>query len=169
VRVHPLLERLLADARALSGERHEISLDGHPSLDLAGAEHELLGAFANLVSNAIRYTPPGGKVQLVWRESAAGASFAVQDSGAGIAAEHIPRLTERFYRIDRSRSRDTGGTGLGLAIVKHTLARHQATLEIASRPGAGSRFTARFPAQRTLPAAAKTTRPAASPPPPPAT
>jgi two-component system phosphate regulon sensor histidine kinase PhoR len=169
VRVHPLLERLLADARALSGERHEISLDGNPSLDLAGAEHELVGAFANLVSNAIRYTPPGGKVQLVWRESAAGASFAVQDSGAGIAAEHIPRLTERFYRIDRSRSRDTGGTGLGLAIVKHTLARHQATLEIASRPGAGSRFTARFPAQRTLPAAAKTTRPAASPPPPPAT
>ncbi len=171
VRVRPLLERLLADARALSGERHEVSLDGSPTLDLAGSEHELLGAFGNLVSNAIRYTPPGGKVQLLWRESAGGASFAVQDSGAGIAAEHIPRLTERFYRIDRGRSRDTGGTGLGLAIVKHALARHQATLHVESTPGAGSRFTVRFPAQRTLPLSkgAPATPPAASPPPPPAT
>ena len=175
VRVRPLLERLRADAEALSGGQHDVSLEGSPALDLLGSEHELLSAFGNLVSNAIRYTPPGGKVQLLWRESAAGASFAVQDSGAGIAAEHIPRLTERFYRIDRSRSRDTGGTGLGLAIVKHTLARHQGTLEIDSSPGAGSRFTARFPAQRTLPVAGAdpaglgTTPPAASPPPPPAT
>jgi two-component system phosphate regulon sensor histidine kinase PhoR len=152
VRVRALLERLLADATALSGGRHEVALEGSPSVDLAGSVDELLSAFGNLASNAIRYTPTGGKVQLLWRESAAGASFCVQDSGVGFAAEHIPRLTERFYRVDRGRSRDSGGTGLGLAIVKHALARHQATLEIDSRPGAGSRFTVRFPAQRTLPA-----------------
>ncbi len=171
VRVRPLLERLRAEAGALSGGRHDIALDASPRLDLAGSEHELLSAFGNLVSNAVRYTPAGGKVQLLWRESAAGASFAVQDSGPGIAPEHAARLTERFYRVDRSRSRDTGGTGLGLAIVKHALSRHQATLEIDSRPGAGSRFTARFPAQRTLPAQPplEPTPPAASPPPPPAT
>jgi two-component system phosphate regulon sensor histidine kinase PhoR len=164
VRVGPLLERLLADAEALSGGQHELSLDANPGLDLSGSEHELSSACGNLVSNAVRYTPPGGKVSLIWRDGAEGASFAVQDSGPGIAPEHIPRLTERFYRIDRGRSRDTGGTGLGLAIVKHALARHQATLEIDSSPGAGSRFTVRFPAQCTLP-----TPPEASPHSPPAT
>jgi two-component system phosphate regulon sensor histidine kinase PhoR len=91
-------------------------------------------------------------VELRWSDGPEGASFTVEDSGPGIAPEHIPRLTERFYRVDRSRSRETGGTGLGLAIVKHALGRHQATLEIESEPGRGSRFTARFPPHRTVPA-----------------
>jgi len=159
VRVAPLLRRLLADAEALSAGRHEVALAGAPTRDLLGSESELLSAFGNLVSNAIRYTPAGGRVRLAWRDGDEGAWFTVEDSGVGIAPEHIPRLTERFYRVDRSRSRETGGTGLGLAIVKHALARHQATLEIASRPGAGSRFSARFPPQRTAPL----TQPEASP------
>jgi two-component system phosphate regulon sensor histidine kinase PhoR len=152
VGVAPLLERLRADAAALSGGRHAISLHGTPMLDLLGAEGELASAFGNLVSNAVRYTPTGGRVNLVWRDGTDGASFSVEDTGPGIAPEHIPRLTERFYRVDRSRSRETGGTGLGLAIVKHALARHQAQLEIESELGKGSRFTARFPPQRTAPA-----------------
>ena len=151
VRVAGLLARLRADAEALSAGRHEISLDGSPEFDLLGSDGELASAFGNLVSNAIRYTPAGGKVRLVWRDGAEGASFSVEDTGLGIAPEHVPRLTERFYRVDRSRSRETGGTGLGLAIVKHALARHQATLEIESKPGAGSRFTVRIPPQRTVP------------------
>ncbi|HYT47943.1 MAG TPA: phosphate regulon sensor histidine kinase PhoR [Burkholderiales bacterium] len=151
VRVASLLERLRADAEALSGGRHAISLHGSPSVDLAGADSELSSAFSNLVSNAIRYTPAGGKVRLVWRDGPDGASFSVEDTGLGIASEHIPRLTERFYRVDHSRSRESGGTGLGLAIVKHALARHQATLDVESKPGAGSRFTVRFPPQRTIP------------------
>jgi two-component system phosphate regulon sensor histidine kinase PhoR len=151
VRVAPLLERLRADAEALSGGRHVVALEGEPAVDLLGSEAELASAFGNLVSNAVRYTPAGGTVRLVWRDGPDGALLAVEDTGLGIAPEHIPRLTERFYRVDRSRSRDTGGTGLGLAIVKHALARHQATLSIESAPGAGSRFSARFPAQRTLP------------------
>ena len=159
VRVAPLLRRLLADAEALSAARHQVALAGTPTRDLLGSESELLSAFGNLVSNAIRYTPAGGKVRLAWRDGEEGAWFTVEDSGVGIAPEHIPRLTERFYRVDRSRSRETGGTGLGLAIVKHALARHQATLEIASRPGEGSRFSARFPPQRTVPF----TQPEASP------
>ncbi|HEX6267023.1 MAG TPA: ATP-binding protein, partial [Burkholderiales bacterium] len=153
VRVAPLLERLRADAEVLSAGRHEVSAAGAPAKDLLGSETELLSAFGNLVSNAIRYTPAKGNVRIVWREDEGGASFSVEDSGVGIAPEHIPRLTERFYRVDRSRSRETGGTGLGLAIVKHALMRHQASLEIDSRPGAGSRFTARFPAHRLADAA----------------
>jgi two-component system phosphate regulon sensor histidine kinase PhoR len=153
VRVLPLLERVCADARALSGGRHEVSLDARPEVDLMGAEAELASAFGNLVNNAVRYTPPGGKIDMVWRDGPDGARFTVQDSGVGIAPEHLPRLTERFYRVDRGRSRDTGGTGLGLAIVKHALARHDARLDIESAPGKGSRFTARFPAKRTSPAA----------------
>ena len=151
VRIAPLLARLRADAEVLSTGRHTITLDGEPAVDVIGAETELASAFGNLVSNAIRYTPEGGKVRLIWRDGTDGASFTVEDTGVGIAAEHIPRLTERFYRVDRSRSRETGGTGLGLAIVKHALARHQATLDIASESGAGSRFTVRFPPQRTIP------------------
>jgi two-component system phosphate regulon sensor histidine kinase PhoR len=151
VRVAPLLARLRADAEALSAGRHGITLESTPGVDLLGSESELASAFGNLVSNAIRYTPPGGKVNLIWRDGADGASFAVEDTGVGIAPEHIPRLTERFYRVDRSRSRETGGTGLGLAIVKHAVARHQAVLDIASEPGVGSRFMVRFPAQRTVP------------------
>ena len=104
----------------------------------------------NLLANAVRYTEPGGIVRLVWRASRAGAEFAVEDTGIGIEKQHIPRLTERFYRVDRDRSRHSGGTGLGLAIVKQAVSRHQGTLEIESEPGRGSRFTAHFPAQRVV-------------------
>ena len=152
VRVRALLERVLADGKALSGGGHVLSLEADPHVDIAGSEQELASAFGNLVSNAIRYTPPGGKVRLSWTDGPEGATFAVEDTGVGIAPEHIPRLTERFYRVDRGRSRESGGTGLGLAIVKHALARHEATLSIDSTPGAGSRFAVRFPPQRTLPA-----------------
>jgi two-component system phosphate regulon sensor histidine kinase PhoR len=155
VRVAPLLERLRADGAALSGGRHAFSVEGLPRYDLLGSENELASAFGNLVSNAVRYTPAGGSVKLVWRDSAEGASFSVEDTGPGIAPEHIPRLTERFYRVDRGRSRETGGTGLGLAIVKHTLARHQAALDIESTVGQGSRFIARFPPQRMAPSEAR--------------
>jgi len=148
IAVRPLLERLKSDAEALSGGRHAIRVDFQEGHDLLGIESELASAFGNLVSNAIRYTPPGGTVTLAWREGADGARFSVEDTGIGIEAEHIPRLTERFYRVDRSRSRETGGTGLGLAIAKHALARHDATLEVQSEPGKGSRFSARFPPRR---------------------
>jgi len=151
VPVAPLLDRLRAEAEALSGGRHRIVLDAAPGFDLLGAENEIASAFGNLMSNAIRYTPAGGEVHLTWRASADEAEFTVQDTGIGIASEHIPRLTERFYRVDRGRSRETGGTGLGLAIVKHILTRHQATLDIRSEPGKGSRFAARFSGRRVVP------------------
>ena len=153
VNVHGLLARVKADAAALSGGRHRITLDAMEGFDIAGAESEIASAFGNLASNAVRYTPEGGTVHLTWRASGAGAEFIVEDTGIGIEPQHIARLTERFYRVDRGRSRETGGTGLGLAIVKHALMRHQATLDIHSEPGKGSRFTARFPARRVLPAA----------------
>lgn len=150
--IAPLLERLRAEAEQLSGGRHRISLALECAHDLAGAESEIASAFANLVTNAVRYTPAGGEIRLAWRSDSLGAEFSVEDTGIGIEAEHIPRLTERFYRVDRGRSRETGGTGLGLAIVKHALARHQATLAIESAPGRGSVFRARFPASRLMPA-----------------
>ena len=148
VPVRALVERLKADAEALSGGKHriEVLIEGHS--DLLGVDSELASAFGNLVSNAIRYTPAGGAVTLAWREALDGARFSVEDTGIGIDAEHLPRLAERFYRVDRSRSRETGGTGLGLAIAKRALARHEATLEIQSEPGKGSRFSARFPSRR---------------------
>ena len=136
----------------LSGGRHRVSLQAAPAVDLLGAEAELASAFGNLVSNAIRYTPQDGEVCIVWHDAPEGPSFSVEDTGIGIAPEHLPRLTERFYRVDRSRSRESGGTGLGLAIVKHAIARHQAHLDVESKPGHGSRFTIRFPAKRTVPA-----------------
>jgi two-component system phosphate regulon sensor histidine kinase PhoR len=154
VAVGGLLSRIRSEAEGLSGGRHRVVLDETPGYDLLGADAELASAFGNLASNAVRYTPPGGEVRLVWRAGPGGAVFSVEDTGIGIEREHIPRLTERFYRVDRGRSRDTGGTGLGLAIVKHTLSRHQASLEIESEPGKGSRFIARFPARRVVPAAA---------------
>jgi len=119
---------------------------------LKGSRDELRSAFANLVSNAVRYTPAGGRILLRWEMREGKGVFSVEDSGIGIPEEHIPRLTERFYRVDRGRSRESGGTGLGLAIVKHVLMRHQAGLEIRSVPGAGSTFSMVFPAWRvTLP------------------
>jgi two-component system phosphate regulon sensor histidine kinase PhoR len=148
VPVRPLIERLGADAEALSAGKHRIRISLEGERDVLGIESELASAFGNLVTNAIRYTPAGGTVTLAWREAPDGARFTVQDTGIGIEPEHLPRLTERFYRVDRSRSRETGGTGLGLAIAKRALARHDATLEIESQPGKGSRFSARFPARR---------------------
>jgi two-component system phosphate regulon sensor histidine kinase PhoR len=144
----PLLLQVSADAKALSGERHEITLSIRDAANVTGSRDELASAFGNLVSNAVRYTPEGGRIALDWRVTPDAGEFTVADTGIGIAAEHIPRLTERFYRVDRSRSRSTGGTGLGLAIVKHVLIRHQAELVIDSAPGQGSRFTVRLPARR---------------------
>jgi len=155
VNVQGLLARVKADADALSGGRHKITLDAVEGFDIAGAESELSSALGNLASNAVRYTPAGGSIRLIWRASSAGAEFIVEDTGIGIEPQHLARLTERFYRVDRSRSRETGGTGLGLAIVKHALARHQATLDIQSEFGHGSRFAARFPARRVVPAATR--------------
>lgn len=146
-----MVERLAADARALSAARHRIGTQVSARLDLLGSEKELASAFGNLVSNAIRYTPEGGQVTLRWHPMPEGAAFEVADTGIGIAAEHIPRLTERFYRVDRGRSRETGGTGLGLAIVKHALGRHGATLHVSSHPGQGSTFSARFTGPRLRP------------------
>jgi len=152
VKVRALLEHVRAEAQALSAGKHRITLEVEDGHDVLGAEREILSAFVNLASNAVRYTPAGGEVRLRWRSgdplADGGGEFSVEDTGIGIEAEHIPRLTERFYRVDRSRSRETGGTGLGLSIVKHALARHQATLDITSTPGKGSRFAARFPASR---------------------
>jgi two-component system, OmpR family, phosphate regulon sensor histidine kinase PhoR len=144
-----LLLQISADAKSLSQGRHAVELDLGDAATVSGSRDELASAFGNLVSNAIRYTPEGGTITLAWRVDTDGTGvFAVTDTGIGIAPEHLPRLTERFYRIDRSRSRATGGTGLGLAIVKHVLLRHQATLEIASEPGKGSTFAVRLPARR---------------------
>ncbi len=153
VDVPALLAELRDEAAALSAGGHHIELRTEdPVLLLANAQ-ELRSAFGNLVSNAVRYTPAGGNVRLSWKLRGTEAVFSVTDSGPGIEPRHIPRLTERFYRVDHSRSRETGGTGLGLAIVKHVLTRHQATLEIESEPGKGSRFSAVFPARRVKPAA----------------
>jgi len=151
-----LVAELEAEARALSGGRHEIAASAEP-MRIRGSRDELRSAFGNLVSNAIRYTPSGGRIALAWREQDEGAVFEVRDSGIGIAQEHLPRLTERFYRVDRSRSRETGGTGLGLAIVKHVLVRHQGRLLVDSAPGQGSTFRAWLPAARlqSAPAALK--------------
>ncbi len=150
VEIEPMLRSIFAEAQALSGGKHEIVLSIEAPSVLAGCANELRSAFGNLVGNAVRYTPPGGKVDLTWRVRHGCGEFVVADTGIGIAAQHLPRLTERFYRVDRSRSRETGGTGLGLAIVKHVLTRHQATLEIESELGKGSRFVARFARQRLL-------------------
>jgi len=148
----PLLEQVAADARSLSHDQHAIDVDVLDAATVVGSRDELASAFSNLVSNAVRYTPAGGRIRLGWRVEPDGrGAFSVTDTGIGIAAEHVPRLTERFYRVDRSRSRATGGTGLGLAIVKHVLLRHQADLEIASEPGKGSTFTVRLPAARVRP------------------
>lgn len=147
VEIEPMLKSILTDVRSLSAGQHEISLSVETPSVLAGCANELRSAFSNLAGNAVRYTPPGGKINLIWRMDHDVGEFIVADTGIGIPAQHLPRLTERFYRVDRSRSRETGGTGLGLAIVKHVLTRHHATLDIESEPGKGSRFTARFPSR----------------------
>ena len=150
VDVAALLAGLKEQAEILSGEnRHVITLEADPDLKLLGSREELTSAFLNLINNAIRYTPAGGSIRLTWRARDSGAEFIVADTGEGIAAEHIPHLTERFYRVDTARSRASGGTGLGLSIVKHVLLRHEARLDIESEPGRGSTFICVFPPART--------------------
>jgi two-component system phosphate regulon sensor histidine kinase PhoR len=180
VALAPLLQRVAADAASLSAGRHLLrlaggsdeSLTGLRGWEIAGVESELYSAVSNLVSNAVRYTPQGGMVELAWRLRPDGCGeIEVVDTGIGIAREHLPRLTERFYRVDGSRSRDTGGTGLGLSIVKHAVQRHGGELDIQSEPGKGSRFRLvlpasrlrrQTPAEKVSEAAASASRPAAS-------
>ncbi|MDP1651948.1 MAG: phosphate regulon sensor histidine kinase PhoR [Rhodocyclaceae bacterium] len=151
VDVPTLLDALRAEAAALSGGKHTIEIAEISAGQLRGSSDEIRSAFGNLVFNAVRYTPAGGTITLAWRSADGCPTFAVTDTGIGILAEHIPRLTERFYRVDKGRSTAAGGTGLGLAIVKHVLARHGGTLHIQSAPGRGSTFSARLPADRTIP------------------
>ncbi|KDB07196.1 phosphate regulon sensor kinase PhoR [Burkholderia sp. lig30] len=150
VDMRAVFDHLRDDAATLSNGHHQITFSVDETLAVTGAQTEIFSAFANLVTNAIRYTPEGGKIAVAWRRDGAQSVFSVTDSGLGIPSSDLPRLTERFYRVDRSRSRDTGGTGLGLAIVKHVLQRHDAHLQIQSEEGRGSMFAARFPAQRTV-------------------
>jgi two-component system, OmpR family, phosphate regulon sensor histidine kinase PhoR len=150
-----LLQRALADAVALSASRHELQLHEVLPLEVACSESELLSAVGNLLANAVRYTPEGGRIVLAAeRRSDGRLAIEVSDTGIGIAREHLPRLTERFYRVDGSRSRDTGGTGLGLSIVKHVVQRHGGEIEIDSEPGRGSTFRLLLPALRVRAAAA---------------
>lgn len=151
VAVDLLLLSIKNDAQALSGERqHRISLEVDSRLKLKGSEAELRSAFSNLVFNAVKYTPDEGEIHIRWWGDEQGAHLSVQDTGLGIDAKHLPRLTERFYRVDSSRASNTGGTGLGLAIVKHVLLRHRARLDIASTIGKGSVFTCNFPTQQVV-------------------
>ena len=146
-----LLDGVYREGQLLGGGLYSLRLEVASDTRLLGNREELHSAFGNLLSNAIRYTPEGGSILLRWAERGGQPVFSVQDSGIGIAAQHIPRLTERFYRVDRSRSRETGGTGLGLAIVKHIAMRHQAKLEILSGEGKGSTFALVFPVKRAMP------------------
>jgi two-component system phosphate regulon sensor histidine kinase PhoR len=157
VKVSDLLEHAHADAAALSAGRHELHFAGGEGAQLAGNEAELQSALSNLVINAVRYTPVGGRIEVQWSAADDGwGALRVRDSGIGIAREHLPRLTERFYRVDGSRSRDTGGTGLGLSIAKHVVQRHGGEIDIQSEPGKGSTFRLLLPPSRVrqvLPAA----------------
>jgi len=149
VSVGKLLGQAHADAVALSKGRHQFSVSEADGAQMAGLESELMSAIVNLATNAVRYTPEGGRINIAWRVRDDGSGeVTVTDSGIGVAREHIPRLTERFYRVDGSRSRETGGTGLGLSIVKHVVQRHGGELDIQSEPGKGSSFSLVFPAAR---------------------
>jgi len=147
-----LLESVVEDAEALSAEQaHRFELRADPDLWLLGVDQELRSAASNLVFNAVRYSPAGSLIQVRWTQADSGLLLEVEDRGEGIPAQHIPRLTERFYRVDRSRSRSRGsGSGLGLAIVKHVLQRHEAELQVHSELGVGSVFACCFPAARAV-------------------
>lgn len=156
----PFMAQIEADACALSaliggrGEpTHVLAFAPTPAWSLLGARTELHSAVANLVSNAVRYTPAGGRIEVGWRQQGEELILSVRDTGPGIAPEHLPRLSERFYRVDRSRSRETGGTGLGLAIAKHVAQRHGGTLRIESELGKGSNFMLVLPVGRRVQAA----------------
>jgi two-component system phosphate regulon sensor histidine kinase PhoR len=144
-----LMKRAQSDASSLSAGRHQLIVGGGEDAEIAGSDTELHSALGNLVNNAVRYTPEGGRIEVrwTWREDG-GADIDVSDTGIGIAREHLGRLTERFYRVDGSRSRDTGGTGLGLSIVKHVVQRHGGEIDVQSEVGRGSRFRLSFPAAR---------------------
>jgi len=146
VPIQSMLCRIKDDAKVLGKEKDQtITLDIDPTHLLLGQEAEIYSAFSNLIFNAVRYTQPGGEIEIRWWTDRKGAHFSVKDNGPGIDSIHLPRLSERFYRIDESRSSDTGGTGLGLAIVKHVLLRHGGKLAIKSTPGLGSKFSCHFP------------------------
>ncbi len=148
VAVPEMLNRIYQEAQVLSGDRgHIFYLEVAPELRINGNEQELYSALSNIVFNAVRYTPARGVIRIRWHADAEGAHLEVRDTGVGIPSEHIPRLTERFYRVDKSRSREKGGTGLGLAIVKHVLSRHKARLHIESKVGEGSLFRCDFPVE----------------------
>jgi len=153
----PLMAQVEADARALSalqGENetpvHTLHFAPTPDWTLTGARSELHSAVTNLVSNAVRYTPAGGRIDVAWQVQGDELVLSVRDTGPGIAPEHLPRLSERFYRVDRSRSRESGGTGLGLAITKHVAQRHGGALRIESQLGVGSTFMLALPASRRV-------------------
>lgn len=144
--VPELLGAIYEEAQTLSGVmQHMFYLECDPVLHIMGKQRELFSAFSNLIFNAVQHTPAGGIIRIRWYAIDAGARFEVTDNGPGILPEHIPRLTERFYRVDKGRSREMGGTGLGLAIVKHVLSRHKSKLHITSEPGNGSTFRCDFP------------------------
>jgi two-component system, OmpR family, phosphate regulon sensor histidine kinase PhoR len=151
-----LLDALVMEAKSLSGGKHEVTSRIDGPKHILGAQTEIETAARNLIVNALRYTPEGGKVEISWQgmDPFAGSNtqawLRVKDSGPGISSEHLPRLTERFYRVDRGRSRETGGTGLGLAIVKHVTQRHQGELVIESEPTKGSRFSIGFDEARIV-------------------
>lgn len=149
--VDALLNQICHDARALSGDKgHQITVQISDHRLLQGDESQLRSAFSNLVFNAVKYTPAGGAITVAWSTNRDGAHLSVKDTGIGIDPIHIPRLTERFYRADPSRHKDTGGTGLGLAIVKHVLINHDGNLEIRSKVGEGSEFICHFPRERLV-------------------
>ncbi len=150
VDINPLLDTVCKEAKTMSGGHPKIELFVHSDADLVGNEKELHSAFSNLVVNAVKYSGSDASVTVTWIDDDKGVRLDVKDTGQGIAAVHIPRLTERFYRVDADRSRTQGGTGLGLAIVKHVLARHEAELEIESRLGEGSCFSCCFPQSRAI-------------------
>ena len=149
VAVAQLLRQAEADALSLSAGRHNFTFNAEGAPEIAGNELELQSAVGNLLTNAVRYTPEGGRIDVRWMSRPDGSGgIEVADTGIGVAREHIGRLTERFYRVDGSRSRETGGTGLGLSIVKHVMQRHGGSIDVDSEPGRGSRFTLVFPAAR---------------------
>ncbi|TDK28730.1 phosphate regulon sensor histidine kinase PhoR [Luteimonas aestuarii] len=150
VNMASMLATLRREAEALSQGKHQVTVADEAGVDLLGSTKELHSAFSNLVSNAVRYTPAGGSIHVRFWHDGDGVALSVRDSGFGIPASHLPRLTERFYRVSTSRSRGSGGTGLGLAIVKHVLNLHQGRLQVASEVGQGSLFSCHFGADRIL-------------------
>jgi two-component system phosphate regulon sensor histidine kinase PhoR len=154
ISVDALMVRLRADVMARNKTALDVRIEAQATEQLLGIEAQIHSAFANLLENAAKYTPAGGVITMRWSCNEQGGQFSVADTGIGIAPEHIPRLTERFYRVDAGRSRASGGSGLGLAIVKHVLQRHGASLQIESEEGRGSTFSCRFPPERLLPAQA---------------